>query len=190
MSITVEQLVKTSGLNPARLRSYKWGEGIESTSRGVYIISTSKDILALEPYFEAAPFNNASILNWIEKDDKLKIDGKPATLLNIKEKLESFWLADETILYIGKSNSKMGIRQHLSRIYNLGLGNEHRITTASWVKTLNILNDLYVHYISCNHPDEKKLELISTFNLQLSKKSKKKLKSKAYENPFANNSLT
>ncbi len=187
MPISVEQLVKISGLNPARLRTYKWGEGIESTSRGVYLISTSKDILATEPIFESAPLNDTSILYWIEKDEKLKTDGKPATLLNIKDRLDSYWLADETILYIGKSNSTIGIRQHMSNLYNLNLGNNQHINTGVWLKTLDILYQLHVHYISCAHPDDKKKEMILNFKSQFSKKSKKKLMNHSHEFPFANN---
>ena len=187
MPISVEQLVKISGLNPKRMRTYKWGEAVESTSRGVYMISTSKDIFALEPIFELAPLNDASILNWIEKDEKMKTDGKPATLLYIKNKLESFWLEDETILYIGKSNSTVGIRQHMSNIYNLSLGNNKGVTRSVWLKTLDILNQLHIHYISCNHPEDMKKEMILNFKSQLTKRPKKKLKTHSLEFPFANN---
>ena len=186
MPISVKQIIEASGLNNKFSRTVKWGKQIESSSRGIFIISTSEDPNVLSPVYESAPIDLNLIEFWIKKAPKMQIDKQSATAEALYKRLESFWLPDETILYIGQNTTNIGFRVIVNRIYNTELGSKMPTTSAYWLKSLSILHQLHVHYISCSHPEDKRDEMLKIFNAQISKKTKKNSKHIDFLNPFAN----
>lgn len=186
MPSSITQLIKAVGLDPSRLRNAKWDYEVESSSIGIYLISTSKDPNALTPLFETAPIDDNMLRFWINKVRTIKIDGEPATIQSLKNRLESFWLPDENIIYIGQTESGKGLKGRINQYYNTELGERKPHAGGHWIKTLKILNQLYVHYISCNYPDEKEKEIMRIFVSQVSQITKDHLFDPYLPLPFAN----
>ncbi|MCE1202905.1 MAG: hypothetical protein LWX09_12500 [Bacteroidia bacterium] len=186
MPTSINQLVNSVGLDPSRLRNSKWGHEIESTSIGIYIVSTSKDPGSISPLFKKAPIDENILKFWINKVRTIQVDGVPATVQNLKKRLESFWLPDENIIYIGQTDSKRGIKGRVNEYYNTELGERKPHAGGHWIKTLKILNQLFVHYIPCHNPEEIEKEILRIFVSQVSEENKANLYDSSLPLPFAN----
>jgi hypothetical protein len=159
---------------------------LESTSIGIYFISTSKDPNSVSQLFENAPIDENILKFWINKVRTIQVDGVPATVQNLKKRLESFWLPDENIIYIGQTESGRGLKGRVYQYYNTELGERKPHAGGHWIKTLKILNQLYVHYIPCQKPEEKEKEIMRIFVSQVSEETKAKLYDSYLPLPFAN----
>ena len=143
--MTVKELLDKFGLEC--VDSVKWGDSVGINDEGVYIISTSMkpdENLGITP---KPKFDEKALENWIDKCPSLTIDGDRATIENLKEKLEKFWLPKENILYIGKTTS---LAKRIRQFYRHALGDTKPHAGGHWLKTLANINDLYVYFISTN----------------------------------------
>ena len=72
----------------------------------------------------------------------MRVDGEPATAHDVARRLESFWLPNEPILYVGRSARAIGPR--VASIYATPLGDSKPYSGGHWLKTLSALRDLRV----------------------------------------------
>lgn len=152
------------------------------TKTGIYII-------ALPSTIEKAPINIELIENWVKKVPSFKLKENnsyidstdPSLKLKVKEYLESFWLSDEVIIYIGMADPNT-IRNRLTKYWDHHLGDKHSHSGGHWLKTFYESNqdELLVYWAITN--DAEKIEKIL-----LEKFSKKNLITNPNKYiPFAN----
>jgi len=186
MATSINKLLDTVGLKTTLLKTAKWGQQIESSSIGIYFISTSNDPNSKETLYDKAPIEETILKNWINKVPTIQVDGKPATVKNLKERLNSFWLPDENIIYIGQTESSKGLRGRIGQYYKTDLGERKPHAGGHWIKTLKVLNELYVHYIPSQNAEDIEKIIMKNFVTQVSKKTKEILFDSTLTIPFAN----
>lgn len=186
MASSINQLVELVGLSSTRLRVTKWNNEVESSSIGIYFVSTTKDPKSNSSLFPTAPIDENILKFWINKVPTMKIDSAPATIEKLKSRLESFWLPDENILYIGQTESGKGLKGRVNQYYNTELGERKPHAGGHWLKTLKNLNKLFVHFIPCQHPEETEKKIMRQFVSHVSEKTLKYLYDPTLPIPFAN----
>jgi hypothetical protein len=106
--------------------------------------------------------------------------------LQLRDRLNQFWLSDESILYIGQTESSKGIKGRVSQYYRTELGERRPHAGGHLLKTLSILNQLFVHYFPDNTPILTEENLLRTFVKHVSKQTLTNLWDKNLPLPFAN----
>ncbi len=106
------------------------------------------------------------------------------------ERLKSFWLPDETILYIGMTGSSL--RRRVQDYYKTKLGDPKPHSGGHWIKTLENLGQLNIYWTATEKPEAKIMEqaFLRTFVENVSKKSLAHLSDPNHPYPFANIELT
>lgn len=187
MAISVSELLKTVGLNSNRLKTIQWGEEPDNTSVGIYIVSTASKPCTNSNHFEEAPIDENMLKFWINKVKTIQIDGKPnPTVTELKQRLNRFWLPDESIIYIGQTECTGGLKRRMYQYYKTELGDKKPHSGGHWIKTLDIINQLFVHYIGTMNPIEAEEKLMKNFVSQVSDTTKKRMGSRNLPLPFAN----
>lgn len=122
--------------------SVRWGEKPAERASGVYVVSLHEDPSATEGLDEA-PLDLVAIERWIERVPTLTLSGKRPSPDGVAGHLARWWLADEAIVYIGKATS---LHQRLGQYYSTPLGDRSPHAGGHWIKTLAILDTLWVHF--------------------------------------------
>jgi hypothetical protein len=109
-----------------------------------------------------APVNAATVTEWLRRVQTLRLDGHRATPDQLVERLASYWLPTESIIYIGKASS---IGNRVRQYYATPLGDKRPHAGGHWIKTLTILSALTVHYaeVGAGNPEEIERRLQLTF---------------------------
>ena len=164
----------------------KWGEEIPSTEPGIYIVSTSSSEYSTGHMYDA-PISNEIVAKWISSVNSIRIDMKYPSTEELTERLSHFWLPDESILYIGKAGRS--IRKRVRQYYRTELGQCRPHAGGHWVKTLSILNDLFIYWVDIAEPEEMELQLLNSFKAQVSAGTLESLYDPNLPLPFANRQL-
>lgn len=138
-------------------------------------------------------FDDQQIKLWIGKLSKFQVDGNLATLTNIKNRLDDFWLPDESILYIGKAptrKSESGISKRVSEYFTTIIGNNGPHSGGQWIKALKDLNTFTVYYAACDKPGEVEHKMLEFFMSNVSTTTLANLYDKQLPVPFANIKFT
>jgi len=143
-----------------------------------------EDPASLGGILREAPIKLAAVGKWLERVPQFELDGQ----LNpspdkIIDRLKSFWLPDENILYIGKATS---LRQRVRQYYNTPLGDRRPHAGGHWIKTLSTLSQTFVHYGEVDSPGKSESEMLQAFVDGVSEHSIRGLLDPRYPFPFAN----
>lgn len=189
MATSIKELVEKVGLSPAKIQSVKWNTPIDCKLEGVYIVSLS-DSAESKITMEELPLSMDILKKWIEKLGYFTLDKKENKDANeIKNRLEEFWISDESILYIGKAplrKKKGGIGNRVKEYYNTPIGKKGPHAGGHWIKLLKNLEELYVFYIPCDNSTTVEDKMLSKFGEMVSDKAKDKFEGKGPILPFAN----
>jgi hypothetical protein len=161
--IEVKDIFATAGIQ--EYTSIRWGVIKKSAipkAFGVYIIEV--------PELQKTPsFNEDSINLWLENSNRVQIGERKADLGSIKGHLKAFWKDNETIIYIGQSSSSgKGLKKRLEDFYGHTPGNKGPHSGGYWVKLLNDIDKLKVHYSICENPHEVEFKMLIYFVLKSS----------------------
>jgi len=171
----------------------KWGTTFHENKQGVYVVSTSSNPDKHLGITGRPNFDDQQIKLWLSKLPDFQVDGVPATLTNLKNRLAEFWFSDESILYIGKAptrKSESGISKRVIEYFTTIIGNGGPHSGGQWIKALKDLNNYTVYYGACNKPADIEKEMISFFMDNLSEVTLSKLYDKQLPIPFANIKFT
>jgi hypothetical protein len=172
MPSTIKKLLESVGLRADDVVSVRWGQAFDETSPGIYFISTSSSIQTSEGILPNAPVDESILKFWNSKVKGIQIDGKYlSSSLQLKERLDKFWLPDENILYIGKADCIGGITKRVNQYYKTEIGERKPHAGGHWIKTLSNLNDLYVHFVCCESPLSVERSLLDCFLANVSSMS-------------------
>lgn len=188
MSTTVNNLIENFNLSPAK--SVKWNQIPKTEDEGVYIVSLSNNPEKNNGIYSKAPISKDIIKKWIEKVDGFELD-KINTFNSDKiiKRLSQFWLPDENILYIGKApkrKSNTGLATRVKEYYRTDFGEKKPHAGGHWLKSLTILNKLFVYYSVCKNPGEVEEDMMRFFCKNVSETSKINLRDPHLPLPFAN----
>lgn len=181
--IKVEEIYNAVGIS--EYTTIKWGVIRQSKipkEFGVYIIE-------IHELFENPQLNDNAINEWLDNSGRVEIqEHKKVNTGLAKKHLSTFWKPDESIIYIGQSSlSKGGIKKRLSDFFSHCPGNKGPHAGGYWVKLLNNIDQLNVHYAICENPHELEFRMLMYFIMKTSgEKDISKLKNIGSYLPFAN----
>jgi hypothetical protein len=115
----------------------------------------------------------------------MSIEGQPFISTELlHNRLQSYWLPDENILYIGQTENNL--RQRIQQFYKTELGQSKPHAGGHWIKTLTILPQTSVHYLSTTNSVEIEEQLLTLFSASVSLTSKQFLDDPGCALPFGN----
>lgn len=181
MPITVKELFDSVGREI--MGQVKWNEKIECNLSGVYCVSISNRVDMVET-IEKTPVSLKVVEEWIKYVPNMRIDDNIPTVEAVVQRLNKFWLPNETILYIGKAGTSL--RQRVNQYYKTKLGDRHPHAGGHWIKTLDNLNELNIFWTTSEEIDAEELEqeLMRKFVASINYKSE--LYDGEHSFPFAN----
>lgn len=187
MPISVNGLLKTAGLNSNRLKTIQWGEALKNSSVGIYIVSTCADPSENSNHFENAPIDEEKLCRWIRKIKSIQINITPHPIIeDLKQRINRFWLPDESIVYIGQTECRGGLEKRMQQFYNTELGDRRLHIGGQWVKVLKDIDRLFIHSMTTLTPVDAESALMQHFAAQVSEVAKKKIGKHLSPLPFAN----
>lgn len=183
MPISISELLETVKLKIAGRAT--WGETTRENKSGVYVISLTPDAQEKpKRLYEMAPIDLGIVKEWIAKVPQIKLDSRKPSAEELAERLKQFWLPDENIVYIGKTD--IPIRYRINQFYRTPLGEPRPHRGGHWLKSLRILNNLTIFWAVTNKPGENEKQMLKTFTLRVSELTKKNLGDPNLPLPFAN----
>jgi transcription elongation factor GreA len=123
----------------------RWGSPAPSRLPGVFMVE-------LPGGAESAPVDIVAVRRWIERVPAMRLDGETPTPQTLARRLHDFWLADEPILYVGRSAKSISGR--VAALYATALGDAKPHSGGHWLKTLSVLNDLRIWWSETDAHEE------------------------------------
>src|SRR4051812_48951375 len=91
----------------------KWGQPVRSRAPGIFVVEQSTpDALAM--------LEITAIRAWVDRVPGFQLDGKRPEPAAVADRLRSFWLPGQHILYVGRSTKSLGAR--VAALYGTPLG--------------------------------------------------------------------
>lgn len=141
MPSTVEVLFHAANLEPAG--PVRWRQAVSETRSGAYAIALTDRVDRVAGTLPTCPLDNRVLSNLLAVRPELLLDARRPTVSELGWRLGGFWLADETVLYLGRSK---GLAARLRQFYRhrLGASKPHE---GGWpLKTLAVLDELWIHW--------------------------------------------
>jgi hypothetical protein len=162
----------------------RWGSRVEPDAPGVYLVSLGSGPAFVAPTPEAAPIGDAAIEELLAARPELRLDGQRPSSGELARRIGAFWVLEEPVLYIGLAGTSM--RRRVSQYYKTPLGARTPHAGGWFLKTLDILPDLWVHFAATPEPVACEDRLIETFVAGTSKAARRRLPDPERPFPFAN----
>jgi hypothetical protein len=158
---------------------------VPETSTGVYVVALSSAADAMEGTCSDAPLEGAALDELCAVCPALTLDGMPRPAREeLAERIGSYWLPDETVLYIGLAGQPL--RTRVRQYYNTPLGAARPHKGGWWLKTLSVLADLHVHFATTADFKDVEENMLRTFAANVSDDSRNRLPADEPVMPFAN----
>lgn len=174
-AIGAPQLLRSVGLladGPGQ-----WGRPISAQGPGVFIIE-------LVVPLPAAPIELTRVGKWIERVDTLLLDGARPGSKALAGRLGSFWLASQTVIYIGSSDVSVGRR--VAAMARTDLGDRRPYAGGHWLKTLRGLDSVRVWWSTTGVTEEYEDALFDAFAASVPDTERAGLPDREVVLPFAN----
>lgn len=161
-----------------------WGTRPRTPRPGVYVVSLSPDP-ACATGRPADLVAAAKVAAWIARVPTLLLDGQRPDAATVVARLQSFWLEDEAIVYIGKATS---LSNRVGQYYRTPLGDRKPHAGGHWIQTLFALDGLTVHYAEVldRDPEAAEHDMMRTFYEGVSPASRGRHPQPGLALPFAN----
>jgi hypothetical protein len=131
-----------------------WGTRVPCDTRGVYIIETPEPL-------DRVPLDCAEVAGWLARVPTLRLDGARPTANELADRLAAFWIAGETVVYVGLAGTSVAKR--VGQFYRTPLGDSRPHAGGHWLKTLARLDRLRVWWAETDDPDGAEAALLATF---------------------------
>ena len=115
---------------------------------------------------------------------ELRVDGAPAGADDIAQRVSGFWLARDVIMYVGLAGQPL--RTRVRQYYTTPLGAKRPHEGGWWLKTLSVLDDLWVHYAPTSHYERAEKAMLRRFADGVSAQDRAELFDPARVMPWAN----
>lgn len=163
-----------------------------SPTTGVYLVALTADAADLAASCPECPLSTDRIDELLEARPELRLDGSRCNSAALAARLSSFWLADEVVVYIGlagprKKTPKEGeLAKRVGEYYKTPLGARSPHAGGWFIKTLAVLDQLYVHYAYCDEVDRVEQRMLFDFIQNVSRDCRARLHDPERAMPFAN----
>lgn len=161
----------------------RWGIRPSTGDSGVYVVSLTVSTDAIETTLPEAPLAAKALETWLQVLPKLTLDDGRPTVEELMKRIRAFWLADETILYIGLATS---LSSRLGDYYKTPIGARRPHSGGYFLKLLSNLDALWVHYARTADPAGAEDGMLGRFCANVSDESRRALVDPTHPFPFAN----
>ncbi len=155
----------------------QWGRPISAQGSGVFIIESVAPTAS-------APIELIRVGKWLERMETLLLDGTRPTSKALAGRLGSFWLASQTVLYIGSSDVSVGRR--LAAMARTELGDRRPYAGGHWLRTLRSLDSVRIWWSATSAAAEYEDALFDAFDASVSDAERAGLPDRKVILPFAN----
>lgn len=184
MPSTVNDLLTAASLT--HVGAVRWSTQIPLATPGVYLIATAESPNTLVTH-DVCPVSDSYIQALLECRPELRVDGARPTHEQLRTRLASMWLADETVLYVGLAGTS--IAQRVRQYYRTPLG-ARKPHAGGWpLKTLSLLDGVWVHYAACSAVNDAERAMAKAFMEGVSPTTRTRLHDPAHPLPFANRTV-
>lgn len=135
MPSTVASLFAAAGL--ASTGAVHWGTPIPQSASGIYVVALTDDPAAIEGTHDRAPLRKQALESLLDVRPELRLDGRRPHADELAARLASYWLADETAVYVGLATP---LRSRVRSYYRTPLGAKRPHAGGWWLKTLAVLD--------------------------------------------------
>lgn len=194
MPSSIRSVFAAAGLEPDG--SVRWGDRIRAPASGpttgVYAVSSTDDPDASTDGPQPCSLSGGALVALLDARPELRVDRERADARALGERIAEFWLADEPILYLGlagprsKRTRQGELAGRVGDYYRTKLGARSPHAGGWFLKTLSILDELFVHYAYCNEVDEAEQKMLKAFAGGVRAKAREALGDSDRVMPFAN----
>ena len=172
---TTAGLMRSLGLDvdgPAR-----WGSLLPSQAPGVFVVETDAPLAE-------APIDLTAIRRWLERVPDLRLDGERPTPNALAQRLAAFWIAGQSLLYVGRTSKSLAGR--VAALYATELGHRRPHAGGHWLKTLRDPARLRLWWAVTDASEEYEDALLGAFAESLPAGSRMRLAGSDIVLPWAN----
>ena len=162
----------------------RWGDPVPVTSPGVYLVALTDNLESTEESRPRCPLSLEAVQALLDARAELRMDGNRPGADALAERIASFWLPDEAVLYVGLAGTSLASR--VDQYYKTPLGARRPHAGGYFLKLLSVLPDLHVHYAPTSDSSSAEDRMLSMFCSNVSDDTKAVLRDPAHPFPFAN----
>lgn len=151
---------------------------------GVYVVALTDELDSTGHALAICPISFEALSHLLSVRSELTLDGVRPQASALGERLSAFWLSDEVVLYIGKTDRTLPKR--LLEYYQTPLGARSPHAGGWPLKVLACLSELYVHYAYSELAEEAERAMLEAFAANVSSTARNALHDPVNVMPFAN----
>jgi transcription elongation factor GreA len=155
----------------------RWGEPVRSRAPGVLLVETAARL-------DTAPIDITAVKAWTERVPALRLDGERPTPTQLLERLASFWLPQETVVYVGRTAKGLGARA--ASLFATPLGDRRPHPGGHWLWTLLDREQLRIWWAETPSPEEYEDGLFDAIAADLDTEARERLAALGPVLPWAN----
>lgn len=182
MTISVGELFEKSGLQPAGV--VKWGNQVSLDHPGVYVVASTPDLSDAVGQSGIYQPDLTAIASLRTICPSVTVDGAPATSEQLADRIGAFWIPQSAVLYVGLAGTS--VRKRINQYYRTQIGQRAPHAGGWWLKTLDNLGELFVHYAVTEAPKSAEARLLETFAAAVHPSASRTLHDSERIAPFAN----
>ncbi|MEX1343934.1 MAG: transcription elongation factor GreA [Candidatus Limnocylindrales bacterium] len=151
-ALSAAELLRSIGLDvdgPTR-----WGAKPTSRQSGIFAIELP------EPS-EHCNIDIDEVRRWLERVPELKMDGERPTQSTLAERMRSFWIPGQQLVYVGRTAKSLSAR--VASLYATELGHAQPHPGGHWLKVLRERDQLRLWWAETDAPEEYEDVLIEAF---------------------------
>jgi hypothetical protein len=178
---TVRHLMAAAGLSQGGV--VQWGHPPAEQGPGVYVVALASgpDEVVTR---SRAPVSASAVEELLRRRPELRLDGERPEAVELVRRLRDFWLADETVLYVGLASRS--IAKRVGQYYATPLGARSPHAGGWFLKSLSVLPKLHVHYATAGNVERAERAMLKAFAAGVSERSRARLHDPERLMPFAN----
>ncbi len=163
-----------------------WSTKVPLDQPGIYIVAVSESL------HDTATLDGSQIFlpaveALLDTRAELQLDGRRPSVEQLAERLQSMWLPDETVVYVGLAGTSVAKR--IEQYYKTALGARAPHAGGWPLKTVACIDRLWVHYAACKTVDVAERAMLETFINNVSISSRTASCDPNLPLPFANLTL-
>jgi hypothetical protein len=179
---TVADVLEAAGL--AAEGVVRWGSALPDKHPGVYVVALTSDATAAAPTLPVAPISDERLESLLRVRPELSLDGRRPGPAELGDRLASFWLPGEVVLYVGLAGTALNKR--VRQYYRSRLGAERPHRGGWWLKTLADLGQLSVHWATTPEVRHSEEAMLKAFKAGVDPGTRAQLHDPERVGPFAN----
>lgn len=161
-----------------------WGVLPELDRPGVYVLSLEPDADGPVRADTECHVDDEALERWLQVRPELRLDGHRPSASELAGRLRGFWLPDEVVVYIGLAGTS--VRRRVGQYYRTPLGARRPHAGGHFIKTLENVASLWVHYAAVNDPEAAERAMLAAFVAGASGRARSVLLDPTLPIPFAN----